>query len=53
SKEKGLVIVLLITQGTGAEINDTLITVQDTGELLAILSGVQADGITSGHFTVV
>ncbi|NET61404.1 MAG: calcium-binding protein, partial [Symploca sp. SIO2E6] len=44
---------LLITQGTGAQINDTLIKIQDSGELLAILSGVQADGITSGHFTVI
>ncbi|NER51423.1 MAG: calcium-binding protein, partial [Symploca sp. SIO1A3] len=40
---------LLITQGTGAQIDDTLITVQDSGELLAILSGVQAESITMGH----
>ncbi|NES24055.1 MAG: calcium-binding protein, partial [Symploca sp. SIO3E6] len=44
---------LLITQGTVAEINDTLITIQDSGELLAVISGVQADSITSTHFTVI
>jgi len=44
---------LLITQGTGVNTNDTLLKIEDTGELLATLSGVQADTITNSHFTVI
>jgi len=44
---------LLISQGTGANSNDTLLTVEDTGDLLATLSGVQANTITNAHFAVI
>lgn len=42
---------LTITQGTGGSANDTLINVTSSNELLAILSGVQAETITSDDFT--
>lgn len=42
---------LTITQGTNANVNDTLIGLTNTGELLAKLSGVQASTITSADFT--
>lgn len=38
---------LKITQGTGDNINDALISIESGEELLAIVSGVQADNITS------
>lgn len=44
---------LTIIQGTGGSANDTLINITSSNELLAILSGVQADTITSTDFTVV
>jgi len=44
---------LLISQGTGANSNDTLLTVEDTGDLLATLSGVQANTVTNAHFAVI
>lgn len=42
---------LTITQGTGGSAVDTLINLSSSNELLAILSGVQADTITHADFT--
>lgn len=44
---------LTIIQGTGGSANDTLISITSSNELLAILSGVQADTIKSANFTTV
>lgn len=44
---------LTIIQGTGGSANNTLINITSSNELLAILSGVQADTIASTDFTVV
>ena len=44
---------LTIIQGTGGSANNTLINIIGSNELLAILSGVQADTIASTDFTVV
>lgn len=41
---------LSVTQGTGINANNTLIDVQNSGEVLAILAGVQATTITSADF---
>ncbi|WP_262562784.1 esterase-like activity of phytase family protein [Acaryochloris sp. CCMEE 5410] len=41
---------LIITQGVGAQASDTLISVSATDEILAVLSGVQADTVTSSVF---
>lgn len=41
---------LLITQGVGEQVADTLISVVATNEVLAVLSGVQADSVTSSAF---
>lgn len=41
---------LVIEQGVGDQLTDTLVTVADTNELLAILNGVQADSLTSSLF---
>ncbi|WP_199328984.1 endonuclease/exonuclease/phosphatase family protein [Coleofasciculus sp. FACHB-1120] len=42
-----------ITQGTGANANDTLIGIANTGELLATLTEVQANTLTSDDFTTI
>ncbi len=42
---------ITITQGTGADVNNTLISVTSTGDLLASLIGVQANTITSSVFS--
>lgn len=42
---------LLIGQGTGANANDTLISINNTGELLATLTGIQANTLTLANFT--
>ncbi len=39
-----------ITQGTGSNANNTAIGVQNSNEILAILTGVQASTITSADF---
>ena len=44
---------LLITQGTGSDSNNTLISVASSDELLATLLGVQANTITSAAFAAV
>lgn len=44
---------LLITQGTGANVNDTLIQVANTGQVLAILPSVSATLIDPGDFVSV
>ncbi|EHC08503.1 endonuclease/exonuclease/phosphatase [Fischerella thermalis] len=44
---------LTITQGTGADANNTLISVTSTGDLLASLIGVQVNTVTSSVFTIV
>lgn len=44
---------LTIIRGTGGSANNTLINITGSNELLAILSGVQADAIASTDFTVV
>lgn len=44
---------LTITQGTGANANDTLIRVNSTGEYLAVLTGVSANVINSSDFVSV
>ncbi|MCX7595048.1 MAG: hypothetical protein N2235_15065 [Fischerella sp.] len=44
---------ITITQGTGTDANNTLITVTNTGDLLASLMGVQANTITSSIFSVI
>ncbi|MEP0856232.1 endonuclease/exonuclease/phosphatase family protein [Trichocoleus sp. DQ-U1] len=44
---------LTITQGTGANANNALIGLADTGELLATLTGVQANTLTSDDFTTI
>ncbi len=41
---------LTITQGTGTNVNDTLIGQTGSNQLLAILSGVQLSTITAGDF---
>ncbi|HEY9799843.1 MAG TPA: calcium-binding protein [Leptolyngbyaceae cyanobacterium] len=43
---------LSITQGTGANINDTLIRLTSSNELLAVLKGVSVNTITSSDFTI-
>jgi Ca2+-binding RTX toxin-like protein len=43
---------LSIAQGTGANLNNTLIGITNSNELLAILSGVQASTITLADFVV-
>jgi hypothetical protein len=42
---------LTITQGTGANINNTLIKLTSNQELLAVLNGVQANSLTNAAFT--
>ncbi|MCP6762338.1 MAG: lamin tail domain-containing protein [Fischerella sp. CENA71] len=42
---------ITITQGTGADANNTLISVTSTGDLLASLIGVQANTLTSSVFS--
>ncbi|WP_315790371.1 lamin tail domain-containing protein [Fischerella sp. JS2] len=44
---------ITITQGTGADANNTLISVTSTGDLLASLIGVQVNTVTSSVFTIV
>jgi Ca2+-binding RTX toxin-like protein/quercetin dioxygenase-like cupin family protein len=44
---------MTITQGTGANANDTFLNLTNNNELLAILSGVQASTITSADFSIV
>jgi Ca2+-binding RTX toxin-like protein len=44
---------LSITQGTGSNANNALISSSSTNELLAILSGVQANTLNSSLFTIV
>jgi Ca2+-binding RTX toxin-like protein len=44
---------ITITQGTGADANNTLISVMSTGDLLASLIGVQANTVTNSVFTIV
>ncbi|MBD2048869.1 hypothetical protein H6F78_25275 [Coleofasciculus sp. FACHB-64] len=44
---------LTITQGTGANANNALIDLANTGELLATLTGVQANTLTSADFTTI
>jgi lysophospholipase L1-like esterase len=44
---------LTISQGTGTNANDTLINLADNNELLAILSGVQANALGASAFTTV
>lgn len=44
---------LRITQGTGANAKNTLIQLNSSNELLSILTGVQADVITSKDFVIV
>ena len=41
---------LTIAQGVGDQAENTLITLTDTDELLAILNGIQADTITNAAF---
>ncbi len=41
---------LIVVQGEGTNSGDTLITVTGTGEVLAILSGIQATTITDTSF---
>lgn len=43
---------LTITQGTDTNANNTLITKQETGELLATLVGVQANTLNMWDFSV-
>lgn len=43
---------LAIAQGTGANSNDTSISLNNSSELLAILTGVQSSSITSADFIV-
>jgi hypothetical protein len=43
---------LTITQGTGTNASDTLISKQESGELLATLVGVQANTLEFWDFTV-
>ncbi|MBD2344522.1 calcium-binding protein [Anabaena subtropica] len=42
---------LTITQGTGVNINNTLITITSTSELIGILNGVVSNNITDSDFT--
>ncbi|MBE9182824.1 hypothetical protein IQ268_30260 [Oculatella sp. LEGE 06141] len=42
---------MAIVQGSGAQQNDTLVSHKDTGEVLAILRGVQANTVTSNSFS--
>lgn len=44
---------LTVSQGTGFDANNTLITVTSSNELLGILNGVKASTITSQDFTIV
>jgi hypothetical protein len=44
---------ITIAQGTGADANNTLISVTNTGDLLASLIGVQANTVTSSVFTTI
>ncbi|MFB2770098.1 endonuclease/exonuclease/phosphatase family protein [Pelatocladus sp. BLCC-F211] len=44
---------ITITQGTGADANNTLISVTSTGDLLASLIGVQANTITNSVFSTI
>jgi predicted extracellular nuclease len=44
---------ITIAQGTGADANNTLISVTSTGDLLASLIGVQANNVTSSVFTTI
>jgi len=44
---------LTISQGTGSNLNNTLIRVTSSNELLAILNDVQSSNITSADFVVV
>ncbi len=41
---------LTLAQGTGANANDTLISLTSRNELLAILNGVEAIALTSANF---
>jgi len=43
---------LKISQGTGSNVNNTLISLKDTDELLASLDGISANSITSANFTL-
>jgi len=43
---------LEITYGTNSGNNEALITDQQTGEVLAILQGIEANELTSDHFTI-
>jgi Ca2+-binding RTX toxin-like protein len=44
---------LAIVQGTGINANNTLISIQGSGELLATLIGVEANTLTAQHFVSV
>ena len=44
---------LAIVQGTGINANNTLISIQTSGELLATLIGVEANTLTAQHFVSV
>ena len=43
---------LSITQGSGSSENNTFISFAETGEILASLTNVQADALTSTSFTI-
>ncbi|MBD1929609.1 lamin tail domain-containing protein [Trichocoleus sp. FACHB-90] len=44
---------LNITQGTGANVNDTLISLKSNDDLLAILTGVESSSLNGADFTMV
>ena len=44
---------LNITQGTGANVNDTLISLKSNDDLLAILTGVESSTLNGADFTMV
>ncbi|MEQ9236493.1 hypothetical protein [Coleofasciculus sp. E2-BRE-01] len=44
---------LSISQGTNSQENDTFLTIQDSGEQLATLAGVQANTLTHFDFTII
>lgn len=44
---------LTVTQGTGADANNTLVRLSSNAELLAVLTGVQANTLTGSAFTPV